>query len=215
MLQKLLYKHFCALDSPFVVQIGSHDGRTDDPLYPFLSNDPAWSALLVEPLPFYVNQLYPLYSDRKNVRIVQAAVGSQCGSAPFYWVDPSARSTLHDLPSWFAQLGSLDSTHIRKHFGASIGPHILTCRVATLTLLQLLTDYNVTDFHILHVDAEGSDWIILQQLRYLPRIPEFILFEHIHLNPSTLKTAVSYLEQFYALQFVDKDCFGISHQSHS
>lgn len=36
----------------FVVQIGSNDGMTADPLYCILHEHPSWKALLVEPVPY-------------------------------------------------------------------------------------------------------------------------------------------------------------------
>jgi FkbM family methyltransferase len=71
-----------------VVQIGANDGIQNDPLRKYLQSPGNYTAKLVEPIPFYFNQLSTLYTGRADVEIVNLAVGSRSGELQLFHIDP-------------------------------------------------------------------------------------------------------------------------------
>jgi hypothetical protein len=68
----------------YVVQIGSNDGITGDPVHSLLRSNPSWRALLVEPVPFLFDRLCKKYSDSPNIQFANIAIVEKIGSATFY-----------------------------------------------------------------------------------------------------------------------------------
>ena len=48
----------------------------------------------------------------------------------------------------------------------------------------------------MHIDAEGSDWIILQQLDLAKYRPKAILVEHKHLDAEAKAKALAFLRDY-------------------
>src|SRR5215475_11098250 len=60
--------------NPCVVQIGSNDGNTNDPLHKLLIDNPAWQALLIEPVPFLFEKLVANYPREDRFKFANVAV---------------------------------------------------------------------------------------------------------------------------------------------
>jgi FkbM family methyltransferase len=187
----------------FIVQIGSNDGVTGDPVFPLLRDNPSWGALLVEPVPFLFEQLKRNYAGNKTVQFENVAVSGEAGKKSFHYVDPAARQHIPDLPFWFDQLGSFDRGHIIRHIGSALERLIVTTEVPALPLEDLFERHHVSRIDVLHIDAEGHDWIILQQLDQKRFRPEFILFEHKHLSKRDKRAAVDFLADDYRITQVN------------
>jgi len=54
--------------------------------------------------------------------------------------------------------------------------------VECLTVKELLRRNHIKHVDLLHIDAEGHDWIILQQFDFDFVRPKIVLFEHKYLN---------------------------------
>ena len=59
-----------------IVQIGSNDGKTGDPLYPLLNSHPEWKALFVEPVPYLFKRLKNSYPDTTRFTFENAAISN-------------------------------------------------------------------------------------------------------------------------------------------
>ena len=68
-------------------------------------------------------------------------------------------------------------------------PYIRELEVPGISFQDLLAQQNLTDIHILHIDAEGYDWEILRQLDLEKIKPRLILFEHDHLSDADRMSA--------------------------
>jgi FkbM family methyltransferase len=191
----------------FMVQIGSNDGKTYDPLYPLLMRNPTWGALLVEPVPFLFQRLRETYGPASRFRFANVAVGESDGHRPLYYLDPAARSTLSDLPPWYEQIGSFDRAHITKHFGAKYDAFLVELQVPVFSLGRLLEHHQVGRMDLLHIDAEGHDWRVLRQLDLKRHRPEVILFEHCHLADETRAAARTFLANDYHITDLGADFF--------
>ncbi|MDQ1401870.1 MAG: hypothetical protein QOG03_186 [Actinomycetota bacterium] len=161
------------------IQIGSNDGATNDPLHRLVV-ERHWEGVLVEPLPPLFEQLQRTYRDRPGLSFVNAAVGADNGEATFFYVDGSRPGD----PYWVPQIGSLERSHLTRH--ASVIPdleqRIAEARVPVLTYAGLLADAGIDQYDLLHVDAEGVDYLILEQVDFASSAgPRAVLFEHRHM----------------------------------
>jgi FkbM family methyltransferase len=183
----------------YIVQIGSNDGITGDPVHLLLRSNPSWKALLVEPVPFLFESLCKNYSASPNMTFANVAISEEAGTANFYYVDPVAKQYIPELPSLFNQWGSFDPGHIVRHFGNALDRFIVCTKVLTLPLATLLAQHYVTKIDLLHIDTEGHDWIVLRQLDLRSFNPEVILFEHKHLSDEDKRKALLFLKRDYTI----------------
>jgi len=202
-----LHRAFREAEEIFVVQIGSNDGLSGDPLHAFLVSRSTWKALLVEPVPFLFERLKSNYLNNPRIQFENVAIGEQEGISPFYYLIVGAKSDHPQLPSWADQLGSFDRNHIVRHLGEEVGPRILTLEIPTICFQTLLERNRIFKIDLLHIDAEGFDWIILRQLDLNKYRPKVILFEHRHLTPETKKEALDVLAAYYTIADLDWDYF--------
>ena len=180
-------------DGICVVQIGSNDGKTDDPIYSLLMENQSWKALLVEPVPLLFDRLRSNYPDGKRFLFENVAVSESAGLLPFYHISPAAKEANAGLPFWYDQIGSFDRQHINRHFGAELDQFVTTINVPTLRLPELLERNGIEAIELFHIDTEGYDWIVLQQLDLKRYAPSVILFEHRHLSPADRSAACRFL----------------------
>ena len=181
-----------------IVQIGSNDGKTGDPLHRLLRRNPGWRGLFVEPIPYIFERLRANYPAEERFRFANVAIND--GSRmPFYYVTAAAKEAHPELPEWYDQLGSFDRSHLEGHLDGKLAPFIRQMTVDGITLPELLDRFDVREIDILHVDCEGYDWRVLSQFdlgRYRPR---FILFEFHHLGAGEAAAAREYLNPHYVI----------------
>jgi len=190
-----------------IVQIGSNDGCTTDPIYSLLQSNKSWKALLVEPVPDVFMRLKQNYPDSNRFTLENVAIDESEGFSQFYSIDPAAKNAHPDLPIWFDQISSFDRNHIHKHFGTTLDDFVITLNIPTLSLMKLLERNHIKQIDILHIDTEGHDWIILRQLDLNRFKPEVILFEHKHLTPTVKQEAVDFLDSHYKVTNLGNDYF--------
>ncbi len=193
----------------FLVQIGSNDGKTGDPLYPLLQKHSNWKALFVEPVPYVFEHLKINYPNRDRFRFENVAI-NKGERLTFYWVDPKASESLPDLPFWFDQLGSFDKQHILKHFDGQLEPFIISQELEGITLPSLFERNQIEHIDILHIDTEGYDWTILSQLNLQNHQPKFILYEHNHLSKADFQASCDFLKKDYLLFKIGIDMLAMS-----
>jgi FkbM family methyltransferase len=189
----------------FVVQIGSNDGVTGDPIHSLLKSNPSWKALLVEPVPYLFDRLCKNYFDIPNIQFANVAITDRPGMATFYYVDPVAKDNTPELSCLFEQLGSFDRGHIVRHLGGTLEKFIVTTQVSTFPLSTVLERNNVNKIDLLHIDAEGHDWKVLRQLDLARFRPDVILFEHIHLSEDDKTQAMAFLKGNYEMTNLGAD----------
>jgi len=205
---RLILKSIRGIRSPVFVQIGSNDGNSNDPIFQMLHSNPAWSALLVEPIPELFERLKENYGNRPNTTFVNVAIANGTASELlFYYLKAAAKTELPELPPWYDQVGSFNRDHVLKHFGPEVEPFVVSSTFPTLSLSRLLESNGISTLDVLHIDAEGYDWEILSQLdleKYKPRV---ILFEHAHLLQSVLTEAKRKLAPTYRVYDLGNDLF--------
>jgi FkbM family methyltransferase len=191
-----------------VVQIGSNDGRTADPIYMLMKRRKRWRGLFVEPVPYLFERLQKNYGQAERFVFEQAVIGDG-REATFYWVDPAAKQHFPDLPPWYDMMASFDRNHILKQLNGILEPFIVSEKIRSLTLPELLAKHRIQRLDLLHIDAEGNDWQILQQLDLDRFKPLVILFEHTHLNASQRAQAQTKLLPEYRMFTVGEDVMAV------
>lgn len=190
-----------------IVQIGSNDGKTGDPLHRLLRRRRRWKALFVEPIPYLFDRLKGNYNDPKRFAFENTLIND--GSpAQFFWVDPAARQSLKDLPPWYDQLGSFNRHHITYCLPV-VEPFINESLLPGMTLEALLTKHSILNVDILHIDTEGADYSILRQLNLDVLRPRVILFEHKHLAKEEAEASVRFLAPYYSIYRLRGDTLAV------
>lgn len=172
----------------FLVQIGSNDGKTNDPFYGHITTR-GWSALLVEPVPFIYERLVENHCGHARVITDNVAISNREETRPFYHL---RRTDSPDAPWWYDQIGSFDREQVLKSRDEIPGlEELLTStEVRCVSLRSLLETHGIRSFHILHTDLEGYDSHVIRQLDFTRWSPDLILYENKHL-PSGERAAVT------------------------
>jgi FkbM family methyltransferase len=165
---------------PFTfVQVGSHDGRTDDPLFATVIGR-AVRGLLIEPIPELFQRLTATYAERPDLIFVNAAVAEDEAGRELYWVSPMPGD-----PIWVDQLGSFSRDIVLSHadWVPGLADRIRTVRVECRTLPSLIEEHRFSRIDLLHIDAEGSDFAILKTVDFEAAwSPRSVLYEQKHLG---------------------------------
>lgn len=187
-----------------IVQIGSNDGKTNDPFHKLILKNPNWKMLFVEPVPHLFERLKAGYPGEPRFTFENTAINDGTVQA-FYFVKEEAKLRFPDIPPWFNQMGSFYRSHILKHFEGKLEPYIAEIPVNGMTLDALFEMHALSQIDVLHIDAEGYDWRILSQLDLGRHQPWLILFEHAHLLPEEKRAACAFLRDRYNLYEFEGD----------
>lgn len=198
----------------FFVNIGANDGRTGDPVYPFLETY-KWRGLAVEPLPYICDQLRHNYLRFKGVAIEQAAITPT--PRPLFFIPPTATDA-----GFVEQIGSLHREYIEKTIALfrryefqgpiadTLEDAVQQIDVPCLTFEELLAKHAVEHIDFLNIDAEDSDYDILMMIDFTRWLPSILCIERSEFD-ETQKHAVAdilrragyvYLEDFGAFSDV-------------
>jgi len=168
----------------FILKIGANDGVKNDPIADYLLSDPRYHGVLVEPVPYYARLLADNFGLTARFSIEQVAVSQSSGQMKMYYIAENASELLRkyvDVPG-LRGIASLDRNHVLKHVAPENHSIVESDTVECLTVKELLKRNDISHIDLLHVDAEGQDWIILQQFDFDVVRPKIVLFERKHLN---------------------------------
>lgn len=182
-----------------IVQIGSNDGKSGDPIYDLAQKNTKSKVLLVEPVPYVFEQLKKNYGSNSRFKFENAGINADGSNQTFYSVSEEAFEKIPNLPHIYNQIGSFDKSHVLKLSEGKIDNYITETEVNCLTLNQLFQKNEISDLDILHVDAEGYDWKVLSQLDLKKFKPTIILFEFFGLKEEEKSAAIDFLKEDYYL----------------
>lgn len=180
-------------DSVFIVQVGSNDGVNSDPLYNLIQKNKNWEALFIEPVPYLFEKLRNNYKNQSRFIFENLAINDGSRQT-FYSVNDSVKNKIPDLPKWYDQLGSFKRGHITKHLDGILEPFIDETIVNGATLQSVLNRNGIEKIDLLHIDAEGYDWLVLSQLDLMKFTPKIILYEHKHLSIEEKNHSLEFLK---------------------
>lgn len=184
-----------------IVQIGSNDGQTNDPIFSLINKNLTWEVLFVEPVSYLFEKLKINYSQEARFKFENAIINDG-SEQTFYWVKEEAIEKFSNLPNWYNQLGSFDKNNILKHLKnfvniEKLSPFIVEDTIKGTTMSELFQKYKIARLDLLHIDTEGADWQILSQLDLSNYNPLIILVEHQHLNKTDKESAKKFLKNSY------------------
>lgn len=183
-----------------IIQIGSNDGKTNDPIYDLINANIKWKGYFIEPVPYLFRELKNNYPENERYKFFNVAIND--GSIQdFFYVDEKAKENLKGLPKYWNQLGSFNRTHILKHLDGVLEPYIITAKIKGVTLHNFLRTNDIQDIGLLQIDAEGYDWEILKQLNLNEITPKIILLEHKHLDYLDKKELLEKLKDYLIYKF--------------
>jgi hypothetical protein len=164
-----------------VLQIGAHDGTSDDPLNSALSKK-TWSATLVEPTDTAFKNLELLRGQRPDTSLINKAVTADGSPVTLYvpftegheefssvWSSPDKEQVLYEVAR---NLGK----HMVKR--TKIRPTVFEA-VSPSQLLEM-GHISATSVNVLVCDIEGPDPSIIKGFLDAEARPEVLMFEHYH-----------------------------------
>jgi len=186
---KQLYKE---LQGEFLfLQVGANDGRSNDPIYPFVSTYHP-SGLVVEPQPDAFKRLQATYpkADFPNLKMVNAAIAHGDSSVKLYRIAQDFEDTYRVLYKPTANpsgITSMDFYHVKSFLlkilpeyfrDKNVEDYIEQIIVPAININTLLKENNVNCIDFVQIDTEGFDakiinMILDSNLRQLPRIMNF------------------------------------------
>jgi FkbM family methyltransferase len=177
----------------FYIQIGANDGTLHDNFRHEIDKYSDWSGILVEPLPGAFKKLQSLYSDNDNVFLENSAISDRTGESDF-----------HLSGTCSALRENINIPKIHKKI-----------KVNTLTWMDFLSKHSIKEVDFLHIDAEGYDCNIVNQvLDTKLNLPKIIEFECNSITPDaesepTFKrlSSYGYEVKHFGIATAAYDCF--------
>ena len=190
-----------------IVQIGSHNGQAGDPLADLIDSNDAWRVLFVEPMPGHFASLQARRGGQVRFTLVQAAVTDHDGEVTMFTLDKT-----NLMPDWADQLSSIHPETVLKHAASVPGLEdaMREVTVSAMTFPTLMESVPSAEIDLLHIDTEGHDANILDQIDFVRQRPEVILFESKHLSPGDrLRCEERLISNGYVLYAYQSDTLAI------
>ena len=163
-----------------LVVIGAHSGIW---LSSLLEKYKDQNTLLIEPVPYNIKLLKENTLKYKNVKIETSAVSRKTENKKFYFIKPESIKSLGK--HWASEIGSFDKKHIinhkKKRFNVS-DSDIEEIKIQYLTFSDLLAKYDILSIDMLQIDAEGSEFEIMDSINYKDIKINKIFFESKHFD---------------------------------
>ena len=163
-----------------LVVIGAHSGIW---LSSLLEKYKDQNTLLVEPVPYNIKLLKENTLKYKNVKIETSAISKKTENKKFYFIKPESIKSLGK--HWASEIGSFDKKHIinhkKKRFDVS-DSDIEEIKIQYLTFSDLLAKYDILSIDMLQIDAEGSEFEIMDSINYKDIKINKIFFESKHFD---------------------------------
>jgi FkbM family methyltransferase len=188
------FKLFRKSDLSFFVQIGSNDGRKNDPLYFHIIRE-GWKGILVEPDPINFIKLKETYKTQPGLIFENIGLSSESGNFLFYKI----ASVTPDEPQWYDQIGSFDQATFLKNISYETGllKRIEAILLPVVTFDELLARHAIEKVDLLKVDAEGFDYRILCSIDFKKYSLRVIIFEGEWMTQFELREIIERIRSFH------------------
>lgn len=139
------------------VEIGTCDFDTA------MVRDNVRTGICIEPIQYYLERL----PTKPGIQKINCAVSNENGKCPIYFVNPGLIEQ-YDFPDWFRGCNSINLYHptverVIRERGLNPDDYINHYIVEKKTLFQLLEEIGVHSMHLLKIDTEGHDCVILKK----------------------------------------------------
>jgi FkbM family methyltransferase len=189
------------------IQIGSNDGRKNDPLNKYIRKN-GWKGILVEPDLANFNKLTNNYNQVDGLFFENVGIGPERGEKLFYKLE---NITEHE-PGWYDQVGSFDKETFIKNIshGHELNKRMTSELLQMITFDDLLQKYKFWKVDLLHTDTEGFDYKILKSINFAKHNIRIILFEGEWMTQFELKEILQCLRKYnYRIFRIGIDYAGI------
>lgn len=183
-----------------IIQIGANNGK--DQVYDFINQNKnnLELAILIEPIPFIIDDLKNQYKDIENVFIENIAISNDetINSMKIYYLKDSNY-----------EVSSFDYFHTKSHSPSLKEYPVLSLDVPCLSINQLMDKHNLKHIDYLFMDTEGLDVYIIASIDFSKYDFKNIIFEAVHTDgPFTsgenLRKIQEYLSQYgYNIEQLD------------
>ena len=153
------------------VQAGAHDGS--GVLQQHILRR-GWRGLLIEPLPGVMQALKANYAGVPGVDFANVAIAPEEGSRVLYTVEGRDQLSSFSLDTIF--------NHEGKYEDGDLKAAIRTLDVPARPLDALLRETGHDTPHVMVVDTEGYDDVVLGTFDFAAHRPDVVQVEHVHLS---------------------------------
>ena len=186
-----------------ITQIGSADGIVDDPIRPYLKNQGHIKTFLIEPRPDLCANLREMYKDSSNVRVIEAAVGSQFGLSKLYYIPDNLTSELNGTKysnDWARGQGTFDRNFLIQEikfnrfrgikYRIKMQKYIDSIRSIDVQVMKTQEVIpKVSEEHLLIIDVQGAEIDVLNGIDWNHHCPQWIVIEN---NYPSMLTLIEY-----------------------
>lgn len=154
-----------------IIQIGANNGK--DQVFDFITKnqDSLELAILVEPIPFIINELKDQYKNINNVIVENIAITQ----------DESLNSMdLYFLKDSNYEVSSFSKYHVINHKPIDSTYELDSLSVPCMTINKLIDKYNIQNLDYLFIDTEGLDVHIIGSIDFSKYKIKDITFEAVH-----------------------------------
>lgn len=181
----------------FFVQIGANDGKTHDPIYPYITKYNL-RGIVVELSPEVFVLLKETYAKFPNVQCVNVAIAKEAGTLPVYMAKESVKTK--ENYSLVTGITTLQKDVLRHTLskripkGENVDEYIQEVPVTAITLDQLLKNYGVSKVDMFQFDCEGYDYEIIKMIDFNHLSPSIVNFESNHISDADREECQKMLE---------------------
>jgi len=175
----------------FFIQVGSHNGKNNDPLNSFVISG-RFKGILIEPMKSIFLELQKNYASVQGLIFENVAISNKVEKKTIYSLNPPSG---FELPIWYDQLSSFYIDVILSHEKdiPQIRDFIIKEEVQCLTIESILEKHQIFKVDLIHIDTEGYDFEILKLIPFSRITPEIIIYEHKHLSEEDKSAAMLFL----------------------
>lgn len=189
-----------------IIQIGANNGK--DPTFEFLKENKSniEIAILVEPIPFIIDDLKKQYEGMDKIVIENIAITD----------DDKESMTLYYLKDSNYEVSSFNEHHTKTHSPSLTEFPVMSMEVECMSVNKLMEKYNLDSLDYLFIDTEGLDVFIICSLDFEKYDFKNIIFEAVHADGpfqmgENLNQSVRYLESLgYSVSQYDSFCLKAS-----
>ena len=188
-----------------IIQIGANNGK--DKVFDFISFNHFRLdlAVLIEPMPFIINDLKNQYKDLSNISIENIAINNNPNSKYL---------TLYYIENSNYEVSSFNKEHVIEHKPKEDLNEIKSLDIPCMTFNNIMEKYNLTNLDYLFIDTEGFDVYIIASIDFQKYNIKNISFESRHTDGpfnigENANQIINYLTQLgYTLKY-DKNKWDI------
>lgn len=191
------------LEPVYFLQVGAMDGKSYDPIYPYVSQY-GWHGILIEPLPDMMARLKKNYDGAQGLIFENVAISDKEEERPLYRI-PTESITKHHLDDWLKGMSTFSETKLKDY-----QQYVVAQPVTCVPLSNVLNKHMPPRVDVFQIDTEGFDYHVFKQFDFSRYRPKVINMEIINLKAEELHALhQDLLEQGYVYFHHDMDLMAL------